>query len=105
MEISLDVSRYLIKESRLRRGLTQSELAALAGTSQSAIASYEAGRKSPTMVTLVRILGAVGLELRTRLVMTDSHDRQLEDEFWRLPRDQRQAIRKEQRRARRRRPL
>lgn len=41
---------------------TQAELAAAAGTSQPTIAAYEAGRKSPTLRTLVRLAAAVGLE-------------------------------------------
>lgn len=50
---------------RLRRdaGLTQAELADRAGTSQPAIAAYEAGRKSPSLATLRRLAGAAGLEV------------------------------------------
>ncbi len=43
-------------------GLTQGELAARAGTSQPAIAAYEAGRKSPTLRTVERLAEACGLE-------------------------------------------
>jgi transcriptional regulator with XRE-family HTH domain len=48
----------------LRRtaGLTQTELARAAGTSQPTIAAYESGRKSPTLNTLSRIARAAGLE-------------------------------------------
>jgi transcriptional regulator with XRE-family HTH domain len=42
--------------------LTQAALARAAGTSQPAIAAYEAGRKSPTVNTLERLAAAVGLE-------------------------------------------
>lgn len=50
---------------RLRRdaGLTQAELADRAGTSQPAIAAYEAGRKSPSLATLRRLADAAGLEV------------------------------------------
>ena len=41
---------------------TQAELAEAAGTSQPTIAAYEAGRKSPTLRTVERLAGAVGLE-------------------------------------------
>lgn len=44
-------------------GMTQSELAAAAGTSQPAIAAYEGGTKSPTMRTLQRLATAAGLDL------------------------------------------
>jgi transcriptional regulator with XRE-family HTH domain len=42
--------------------LTQAELAEAAGTSQPAIASYEAGRKSPTLRTLRRLAEAAGFD-------------------------------------------
>lgn len=44
-------------------GLTQSDLARRAGTSQPTIAAYEAGTKSPTLRTLERLAASVGLEL------------------------------------------
>lgn len=47
---------------RDQAGLTQVELASVGGTSQPTIAAYEAGRKSPTLQTLQRLAGAVGLE-------------------------------------------
>lgn len=47
---------------RLATGLTQSDLADRAGTSQPTIAAYEAGRKSPTLRTLLRLARASGLE-------------------------------------------
>ena len=37
-----------IRELREALGLTQQQLSTVAGTSQSAIAAYESGRKSPT---------------------------------------------------------
>lgn len=51
-----------VRELRRKAGLTQTELARIAGTSQPTIAAYEAGLKSPTMKTLSRIARAVGLE-------------------------------------------
>ena len=53
----------LIKEARSRAGLTQAELAALAGTSQPTVAAYESGTKVPGAQTLERLLGAAGLGL------------------------------------------
>jgi transcriptional regulator with XRE-family HTH domain len=50
-----------IRELRRKAGLTQAELARVAGTSQPTIAAYEGGRKSPTLQTLSRIARAVGL--------------------------------------------
>ena len=51
-----------IKDLRERRGLTQSRLAELGGTSQPTIAAYESGTKSPNLRTLERLARSVGLE-------------------------------------------
>jgi transcriptional regulator with XRE-family HTH domain len=50
----------LIRESRLRSGLTQAQLAALAHTSQATLSAYESGAKQPSLDTLSRLLGATG---------------------------------------------
>ena len=52
-----------IQVARRRAGLTQRELAALAGTSQEALSAYEAGRRQPAVETLTRLLAAVGSRL------------------------------------------
>lgn len=52
-----------IIELRRQVGLTQAALAAAAGTSQPAVAAYESGAKSPTLRTLDRLAGSVGLEM------------------------------------------
>ena len=57
-----------VRELRKRVRMTQAELATASGTSQPAIAAYESGRKSPTLRTLTRIAGALGLELSVRFV-------------------------------------
>ena len=51
-----------IRSLRRTAGVTQSELARAAGTSQPTVAAYEAGRKSPTLGTLRRMAEAVDLE-------------------------------------------
>lgn len=48
---------------RRRFGLSQAELAQLAGTSQSAIAAYETGAKSPHLRTIERIATSLGQQL------------------------------------------
>lgn len=58
MEISA-----LIKGARQAAGITQSDLAAHAGTAQSAVASYEAGRRTPGISTLRRLLDACDHDL------------------------------------------
>ena len=61
----------LIRLARMQKGLTQREVAERAGTSQSAIAAYERGNKSPNFDTLVRIIQAMGLDLKFRLTEPD----------------------------------
>lgn len=54
----------LIQAVRRRRGLTQAELAARAGTSQPVVSAYEHGRRDPTFATLAKLVEAGGEELR-----------------------------------------
>lgn len=58
----------LLREARLRAGLTQRELARRAGTSQSVVARIERGQTSPGHATLARLLRAVGFNVRVELV-------------------------------------
>jgi uncharacterized protein len=87
----------LIRTARGRAGLTQAELGRRAGTSQSAVALYEAGTRSPTMDTLERILAAAGFELRARLELLDDHDEVLARWFETLPDGERERFHSEQR--------
>ncbi|CAN5556844.1 MAG: helix-turn-helix domain-containing protein [Actinomycetota bacterium] len=57
----------LIATARRQAGLTQVELAARAGTSQPAVSAYEAGRRSPSVATLQRLLAACGARARVTL--------------------------------------
>ena len=66
-------SRHLIRIARRQSGLTQQALADRAGTSQAAMSAYESGRRSPSVDTLCRILGAAGFEVRMRLTSPDTH--------------------------------
>ena len=51
-----------IRTLRERAALTQAAFAHAGGTSQPTVAAYEAGRKSPTVNTVRRLAGALGLE-------------------------------------------
>jgi uncharacterized protein len=53
----------LIKAVRRRRGLTQADLAARAGTSQPVVSAYEHGRRDPTYETLRKLVQASGERL------------------------------------------
>jgi len=52
-----------VRTERERRGITQSELAERMGTTQPSVARLEAGGVSPSLGTLHRVAGALGLEL------------------------------------------
>lgn len=54
---------YLVLTLREISGVSQSRLAARAGTSQPAIARLESGRQVPSVRTLMRISGACGMHL------------------------------------------
>lgn len=56
-----------VASERARRALTQVELAALCGTTQSAIARLERGSRPPRLDTLLRIANALDCELEVRL--------------------------------------
>jgi transcriptional regulator with XRE-family HTH domain len=55
----------LIRQLRQQAGVTQQELAVAAGTSQSTVAAYEAGSKSPTLRTVDNLTRSLGLEMIT----------------------------------------
>ena len=69
----------LIREARLRAGLTQAELSALSGTQRSVIARWEQGSVSPTFDNMLEVIEACGFELPLMLVPRDaSLDERLE---------------------------
>ena len=53
----------LLREARLRHGVSQERLAIRAGTTQSAISRIEKGRVSPTVQTLAELLHLLGEDL------------------------------------------
>ncbi|WP_308467474.1 helix-turn-helix domain-containing protein [Rathayibacter soli] len=67
-----------IKLARLRAGLSQTELAASAGVTQSVISSYESGKREPSFPLLERLIRAAGFDLHVDLkplVVTDLRTR------------------------------
>lgn len=69
------ISGDLLREARLRAGLTQAQLARRAGTSQSAIARWESGAVQPSFERLRDLIRACGLELTYGLAnYDDSYD-------------------------------
>jgi transcriptional regulator with XRE-family HTH domain len=59
-----------ILKARVAAGLTQADIAARIGTTQSAVARLESavGRHSPSIATLQRYASALGYKLQVRLV-------------------------------------
>jgi transcriptional regulator with XRE-family HTH domain len=57
----------LLRRARLAAGLTLRELGRRAGTSHATLAAYEAGRVSPGVGTLDRILRSAGFALQVEL--------------------------------------
>ncbi|MEA3510645.1 MAG: helix-turn-helix transcriptional regulator [Actinomycetota bacterium] len=67
----------LLRSARLRIGLSQTAFADVLEIAQPTLSAYEAGRRQPTLPTLLRMLGRAGLELRLELVERDDHDQVL----------------------------
>lgn len=54
----------LIREERLRRKLTQQELADLSGTGQKTVSQIENGNEGASLEVVFRLLAVLGLEIR-----------------------------------------
>lgn len=65
----------IVADARAKAGLSQRELARLAGTAQSVVARIESGQSSPTWQTLSTLLAAAGCVMRLEIERTtfDSH--------------------------------
>ncbi|CAN5178914.1 hypothetical protein BH18ACT14_BH18ACT14_10940 [soil metagenome] len=61
-------SADLIREARLRAGLTQTELAERTGKDRSVVARWEQGAVAPSIETLVSLVRACGFDLSLELV-------------------------------------
>jgi transcriptional regulator with XRE-family HTH domain len=61
-------SADLIREARLRAGLTQYDLAERSGRDRSVIARWEQGSVVPSLETLLHLLHACGFDLAKELV-------------------------------------
>lgn len=79
-----------MREARRRAGLTQAELAARAGTTQSAVARLESGRTSPSYDTVLRLVGLCGFTPDIHLEPDDAqHDLSLAAPLLRMSPQQR----------------
>jgi transcriptional regulator with XRE-family HTH domain len=64
-------SADLIREARLRAGLTQYELAERTNRDRSVIARWEQGAVAPSLETLLELVRACGFNLPLELVLHD----------------------------------
>jgi transcriptional regulator with XRE-family HTH domain len=65
-------SAALIREARLRAGLTQAELAERAGRDRSVVARWEQGVVAPSVETLIELVRACGFDLPLELEPIDA---------------------------------
>ena len=64
-------SAVLIREARLRAGLTQQELADRSGRERSVIARWEQGAVAPSLEALLEVIQACGFDLPLELAERD----------------------------------
>jgi len=85
----------LIREARLRAGLSQVELSERSGKDRAQIARWERDVVQPSFETLRELVRACGFDLETSLVPyeTDSrHDTRLQKALQRTPQERLQAM-------------
>ena len=76
----------MIREARLRAGLTQTELSELTGRERSVIARWEQGAISPPIDSLMEIIHACGFDLPFQLLPVDkSADEELREALLETP--------------------
>mgnify|MGYP000669207223 CR=1 FL=1 len=68
-------SGAIIREARLRAGLSQTDLARRCGVAQSVISAYEADRREPGLRTLTKLVEATGHALSLELTTTGPRER------------------------------
>ena len=88
-------SGTLIREARLRAGLSQVELSRLSGKDRAQLARWERDVVQPSLETLRELLHACGFDLELALVSyeTDAaHDARLEKALRRSPQERLQAM-------------
>ena len=78
------ISGDVIKEARLRAGLTQAELGRRLGKAQSVIARWERGEVRPSLETLRGVVRACGLDLGFHLSRFDDSNVTIIDQHLRM---------------------
>ena len=88
-------SGTLIREARLRTGLSQVELSERSGKDRAQIARWERDVVQPSFETLRELVRACGFDLETSLVpyeVDSRHDARLEKALLRSPQERLQAM-------------
>jgi transcriptional regulator with XRE-family HTH domain len=88
---SLRLAANLLKLARVKTGVTQAQMAALAGVPRSTVERIEAGTRQPSLPTLSKLLAAVDLDMRIRLEPYDDHDDVLDANYSAMTPEQRTA--------------
>jgi hypothetical protein len=63
MDSDVSAAQNILRSVRRGAGLSQAELAARAGTTQSVVSAYESGHRQPAVPTLAALVDAAGYEL------------------------------------------
>lgn len=85
----------LIREARLRAGLTQAELAARLGRERAQVARWEIGAQEPSFANLRSVIEACGFTLRVEVVEpeeTHALDAELGESLFQAPQQRVQAL-------------
>jgi uncharacterized protein len=82
----------LLRRARNRAGLSQVDLAARAGVTQSVISAYESGQRQPSLPALARLIDAAGFELTLGLRRPPGRLRRLSGPVGRRVRRHRQDL-------------
>jgi transcriptional regulator with XRE-family HTH domain len=85
----------IIREARLRAGLTQSELAARLGRERAQVARWEVGGQEPSFENLRSVVEACGFDLRTEIGEPEASpmfDAELEASLLEAPQQRVQAL-------------
>jgi len=82
----------LLRQARRRAGLSQAELGAQAGVTQSVISAYESGQRQPSIPALARLMEAAGFELTLGLRRPPTRLRRLSGPVGRRVRRHRQDL-------------
>jgi predicted nucleotidyltransferase/DNA-binding XRE family transcriptional regulator len=89
MDTDPPLAGVMLRRARKRAGLSQLELAARAGVTQSVISAYESGQRQPSIPSLARLIDSAGFDLVLSLRPQPSRLRRLSGPVGRRVRNRR----------------